>query len=852
MSSTLAQTTISPRQIETTRKGRSPSGARSVPSPSHDLGLAITRATSRIPPLWPLKNFVAVNPFLGLAPQTFEEASQTMKRVAGANMLLPRRRYRALIAEGRITQDDLRDALKLVGNSTAAPKSLSDLNEAINDDPKYIDTEFATVTETLDRVHGLETDLLMVGEVSKWCAAYWDEGQAAWTMPWRRLPFYAAWRASTSLDRTAEVMGFAGFRGALAHLPADPVATIEAVVEALGVPDDVLESYLHRALFSVRGWASYARYLGWFQELEGHDDDTVTQVLAVRLAWEYALFTLHSDTSFREAWQESIATMEGIVSKRDQDRDLLVDAILQSALEASYRRALAEALATPWETSGTPKARAPLQMAFCIDVRSEVFRRALENVAPEAETIGFAGFFGFPIEYVPIGQTHGQAHCPVLLTPNFVVPETVAGASDDEMTEILGLRLLRRRASKAWKSFKSSAVSSFVFVETAGLAFAVKLISDATGTTRTVTHPSADGLDANTVSRLAPDIKPGALGSRRTGLDDEQRIQVAENVLRAMSLTRGFARLVVFAGHGSTTVNNPHASGYDCGACGGNPGDANARVAASVLNDERVRAALRQRGIDIPDDTWFVGALHDTTTDEIRVFDRDGVPESHLEDLRGLDGWVERASSMARLERSALLNTGTRNIEEKVIARSRDWSQVRPEWGLARNAAFIAAPRARTRGVDLEGRVFLHDYDSRQDADWTVLESILTAPVVVATWINLQYYGSAVDREAFSSGNKVLHNVVGTLGVLEGNGGDLKAGLPWQSIHDGHHLVHEPLRLSVFIEAPTEQIDAVLDKHANVRQLVDNGWLHLLALGDGHDAYLRDRIDGQWLPVAQG
>lgn len=852
MNSTLAQTTIGLEQIQAKRNKIPTSAIRPAPSPSHDVGLAISRATSRIPPLWPLKNFVAVNPFLGLSQQPFEEACQTMKRVTGARMLLPREHYRALIAEHRITPDDLREALELVRNMGSAPKSLPDLIEALDADPNYTDAGFATVTEVLDCVHGLETELLTVGEISKWCAAYWDEGEAAWTMPWRRLPLYAAWRASAAFDRTAEVMGFAGFREALATLPEDPIATIEAVVEALGLPEDVLEGYLHRALFSIRGWASYARYLGWFQELEGHDDDTMRQVLAVRLAWDYALFTLHRDTSFRDRWDESIATMQGVVSRPDQDSDLLVDAILQSALEVSYRRALAQTLEGHPTTSRSPMARPPVQMAFCIDVRSEVFRRALEEVAPEAQTIGFAGFFGFPIEYVPIGQTRGQAHCPVLLTPKFVVPETVAGANDDETMEILGLRLLRRRASQAWKSFKSSAVSSFVFVETAGLAFAAKLISDTTGATRTVTHPSADGLDAKTVSRLAPDIEPGVLAGRNTGLNDEQRITVAENALRAMSLTENFARLVVFAGHGSTTVNNPHASGYDCGACGGNPGDANARVAASVLNDEQVRAALRHRGIDIPDDTWFVGALHDTTTDEIRFFDRDRIPESHLGDLQSLDAWVDRASSIARLERSALLNVGSGNVEEEVIARSRDWSQVRPEWGLARNAAFIAAPRARTRGIDLEGRVFLHDYDSRLDSDWTVLESILTAPVVVATWINLQYYGSAVDREAFSSGNKVLHNVVGTLGVLEGNGGDLRVGLPWQSIHDGHRLVHEPLRLSVFIEAPTERIDAVLQKHANVRELVDNGWLHLVALGEGREVKLRDAIDGRWRPVLQG
>jgi uncharacterized protein YbcC (UPF0753/DUF2309 family) len=304
-------------------------------------------------------------------------------------------------------------------------------------------------------------------------------------------------------------------------------------------------------------------------------------------------------------------------------------------------------------------------------------------------------------------------------------------------------------------------------------------------------------------------------------------------VLRAMSTTENFAPLVMLAGHGSTTANNPHASGLDCGACGGHTGEANARVAAGILNDPAVRLGLVEKGIVIPADTWFLGCLHDTTTDEVRIYDEAVMPASFGPAVAALKAGLARASSIARLERSALLGlAGETGIDAKVIRRSRDWSQVRPEWGLAGNAAFIAGPRHHTEGLDLGGRSFLHSYDWRADKGFGVLTLIMTAPMVVASWINLQYYGSTVNNKAFGSGNKVLHNVVGTLGVLEGNAGDLKVGLPWQSVHDGRRFIHEPLRLNVFIDAPEAAMNDIIAAQPSVRDLVDNGWVHLFSLGN--------------------
>jgi uncharacterized protein YbcC (UPF0753/DUF2309 family) len=262
-----------------------------------------------------------------------------------------------------------------------------------------------------------------------------------------------------------------------------------------------------------------------------------------------------------------------------------------------------------------------------------------------------------------------------------------------------------------------------------------------------------------------------------------------------------------------------------------------------------VRALLAAKGIAIPADTVFVAGMHNTATDDVVLFDLEKVPASHASDITSLRTALAAAGIGARKERAGSIGLGdipANQLEAAVRARVRDISQVRPEWGLANNAALVAAPRSRTAALKLDGRVFLHDYDAAADTDNTVLTLILCAPVVVASWINLQYYASRVDPVRYGGGNKILHNVVGGLGVHEGNGGDLKVGLPLQSIHDGDKFVHEPRRLTVFIDVARDRIDAVLAAQPGVRRLFDHGWIHLVALAD--DQAFRYTPDG-WRKV---
>ncbi|WEN15701.1 DUF2309 domain-containing protein [Rhodanobacter sp. AS-Z3] len=804
---------------------------------------AAERAGRRLAPLWPLKHFVAVNPFLGLTDHTFVDAARVMGQAAGAQMTMPRAFYLDAIAEGRISERDIAEALQRADGTTTSLYDLAAFRRELRSVPTPVPEAHPTVADAASRATGYDWAELASERISLWAASHFDEGQAPWLSPSRHLGPYAAWRQDALLDRTPQVMGLAGFCRSVQALPETAEAMISVGVARLQISESGLTAYFHRLLMSVSGWAGYARYRVWQSELRQRSDNTLLELLAVRLAWDVAILdALRGDDAVVSAWQQARRQYDVTPTV---DRGLALDHLLQSAYEIAWQRGFIATLG---------QARAPIttqrkavQAAFCIDVRSEVFRRALESASPDVDTIGFAGFFGMPIEFVPLGRTHGGAQCPVLLAPTITVREQVKAASPQQTTDIVALRQLRLRGAAAWRWFKLAAVSSFAYVEAMGWIYAGKLLTDSFGFTRPVPPPKTDGLDADVAARRVPGIEPEFLGSVATGLALDTRVKLAEGALKAMSLRADFARLVLFAGHGASSINNPHASGLDCGACGGHSGEANARVAAAVLNDPRVRRELGRRGITIPADTWFIGALHNTTTDQLTIFDQDQLPATHADDLARLQSWLAAAGERARLERAGSLNLRRgQSIDDQIMARSADWSQVRPEWGLAGCAAYIVAPRQRTAGLDLAGRAFLNSYDWQQDEGFAVLESIMTAPMVVGAWINLQYYASAVDNRVFGCGNKVLHNVVGKLGVLEGTGGDLRTGLPWQSVHDGERLIHEPLRMAVFIAAPVAAINAIIAKHESVRQLVDHGWVHLFALAEASLPMQRYRGALQW------
>lgn len=763
------------------------------------VGAIVARVCRRIPPLWDLPNYVAVNPFLGFAAEPLAEAARAVGDGLGAQILPGVDYYRERWMDGAFGPADLAGAAERLGQD---PEALAAILAGWADAPTRPAGAAATFAERHDRRHGTDWDGAVIRSIARWCAFHLAAKGGSRAVAGSGL--YASWLEAARVDRSLEIAGLRGWRAWIRRLPERPGAAIAALLDRLDVPDDEREPYLYRLLGGLYGWASYLRRASW--ERGSDEPGPLAELLAIRLAADAAVAELASgsedggsDPAPPEVEEESVRVA------------------LQEALEDGLVRTLLGKLHPP--SRSTARVRPAAQAVFCIDVRSEPMRRHLEAQSSAIETRGFAGFFGVALDWHADGR--GSARCPVLLKPAVRVR-----APGEEPSLPAG----------AVKYLQTAPGAAFTFVETLGPAYALGLVGDALAALPTRRHS-----EGTAAFGLEPD-------GHGCGIPLEDRLDLAAGILKNLGLRDSFRRIVLLCGHGGRSANNPHAAGLDCGACGGHGGAINARVAAAVLNDPAIRAALPARGWAVPEDTVFVAGVHDTSVDEVTLFDAERIPASHQADLDRLRRWLARAGERVRRERAGALGLADRpaNLLDRLLRRrARDWSEVRPEWGLARNAAFIAARRQRTRGVDLEGRTFLHEYDWTTDPDNSVLTLILSAPMVVASWINLQYFASTVDNRVFGCGTKTLHNRVGTLGVVLGNGGDLRTGLAAQSVHapDGSWY-HEPVRLQVVVEAPRERIDLVLRAQRGVRDLVANGWVRLFALdpeGTGTSRYVPGR-----------
>lgn len=813
------------------------SGAAVATSPAVVRARALA-ATDALPPTFPISTFVAANPLHGLEHHPFEEAAAIAAAASGSRSFLSERDYRELYASGRITGGDLHRAVRRRGQRSITAGSMLDepLDADVAADPGR---SVRTLSEQSDHRDGGDLADRIDAVLSTWCAAVLDEGQADWALPHRELGLYGAWRRLAPMDPgLRRLVGRAG-RGRVAELPEQAAEALSVLVAAIGIPGHLVTDYFRASLRRLPGWAAALSRTG------GHD--AVVGFLAIRLALEHLArpeLDLDPDQLRAAPGADAVAQVERL-------------AVWQEALELGYRDHLLTLLrATPADPVGESGRPVEATVVSCIDVRSEGLRRHLEGTGAYA-TVGFAGFFGLPVR---VAALDGEAvpSCPVIVEPR----ATVVEVADAEPGVTLRREDRHGATEAAWDArhdAKTAPAAPFAFAEAAGW------VLGPLAALNTFAPRAAQRLRRSMSRRAEPpiptrmDVGPEAAdmtAADSIGLLPDEQVLVAHGALTTMGMTSDFAPLVVFCGHRSATTNNPFAASLDCGACAGKAGGPNARALAELLNRPGVRAGLTASDIAIPDSTWFVAAEHETTTDTVHVLDRHRVPASHRERLARLEADLAVAGERLATERLAALpgagGHAPAGSSDAVRRRSGDWAEPVPEWGLAGNAAVVVGPRSLTAGVDLQRRVFLHSYDPDADPDGVALGTILTGPLVVGHWISSQYYFSSVDPVRHGAGTKPLHNVVGGIGVLEGPGGDLRVGLPLESVQFAGERVHEPLRLLAVVQAPRDRLDLLIARNAAVARLLDNGWVRLVAGSNGVDGWSERLRDGTWEPCGPG
>ncbi|MCB1307004.1 MAG: DUF2309 domain-containing protein [Leptospiraceae bacterium] len=832
------------------------SGKKMTDQSALNLTAALSECERMVPPTWPLQNSVAVNPFWYLRERTFDSVANRLSMVLHARLYMPVAYYLRLYTKGDIRATAIDCVLsELQETHAVVPTERGDFIRRSQAQDDSLRT-YLSCAEFVDPSGYWQRTISQ--EVGKYAAAYFDERQALARFPWQGGTFWEGWRAAIKRDRAMHYAGARDFHNGFKELPdCQPEQAIEWMLTRMRLwhtPGAAV--YLQRLMASVLGWATQFRFQEWQagRGIPGERSAEISEILAVRLAYDYGVYLHIRNQGADVILEKWISGFESIESENlDRDDRFLYHRIWQKALEYSTQLQLSRKLA-----SGTADStgRDTIQMVFCIDVRSELIRRHLEQTDRRIQTIGFAGFFGVPVEYQALNSGEVEHRLPVLLPPGVrahachtrahnrsASSQAANGSLNSDPDRNARQQISHRETNESFirsffRNLRKGALSSFLYVELFGLLSVENLV-------RSTMLALIRRLRGRRIPRRfddrgsAPDHKSMRSADGQI-LDAPARAERAVAILKHMGIHDCAGKLVMLVGHGSATVNNAFGSALDCGACGGHAGDINARILADTLNDPEVRTQMRARGIDISDETRFVAAIHETISDEIYILDAQRVPATHADLLRSLRASIRQATHNARRERQVVVSDV---LDRHVQRRTRNWAEIRPEWGLTGNNAFIVAPRARTRNINLNSRVFLHDYDWRRDENFATLELILTAPMVVTGWINLQYYASTVANEVYGAGDKLLHNLVNETGVVSGNGGDLRIGLPMQSLHDGRQFVHVPQRLSVFVEAPRGELERIIAGHDIVRQLIDNEWLYLLQI-DPEDLRVHRRRPG--------
>ncbi|MGF7535824.1 YbcC family protein [Bacillus mexicanus] len=838
-----------------------------------DLNVFIQSASRVIAPLWPISAFAARNPWMGLENQPFDQVMSWLKNTRDVDIYPSASMIRSARNKSEIDEEFVELGLQswLDSHSFTIPRdaaerfcraglkldplpsnllSSHELEKLVNECSglDHVENVFMQpISSYIKNQDGERLVNILDQHVIKWSKLYLDDSQAGWTMPNREEGFYRAWQHLIQYDPALLKQE----RKRLKGWPQEAHMALQESLSALEIPASEIQTYLEGHLLSLPGWAGM---MLWRSQQSNHERSLLTEYLAVRISMECALIKpylplknersekklsitpllaawIHWGGLTLEEWSQMPASERNeYVTFAYRFDEKLRRKLWLEAWEQTYTDRLSQKIISKQRRNNDKKS-ALAQLAFCIDVRSEPFRRHLEKEGP-FETIGMAGFFGLPIATCELGSKHSHASLPIIQKPQHKIKEF----ADENMLEKYNQRKQTVYSiSYTFKTMKQNVLSSLLLPELSGPWLSLQMAARSfvpRKAGRFIRHLRETWLrKPDTKLSLHYDDTEAEIP---VGFTEEEKVNYARQALKMMGITDHFAPLVVICGHGSQSTNNPYAAALDCGACGGAAGGFNARVLAALCNLSEVREALFTEGIAIPEDTVFAAAEHYTTVDELHWLYVPELSEAAQEAFQQIEAVMPKVRHHVNAERLAQLpnfQSKLKNPKAEAHRFAEDWSEIRPEWGLARNASFIIGQRELTQDCDLEGRAFLHNYDWKQDENGDLLANIIAGPGTVAQWINLQYYASTVAPHYYGSGNKATQTVTAGLGVMQGNTSDLLTGLPWQSVmKSDHEAYHSPLRLLIVIQAPREYVERLLNHDPVFLQKVKNGWVRLASI----------------------
>lgn len=793
----------------------------------------------------------------------------------------------------------------------------------------YINNETKNMTlyEIHDALFGTSEKELIEKDVIEFIARFLDQEQTTLSMTDRDLGMFHTFKLYENIDYVCDVEDF-----------------VQEALETLKVKD--VEKYFLTHILKLHGWAGYIKYRSEDKDYFAQQEhpSTLMDYMAIRLHYEVKYMQKEKINDFDKLTayikdNTPYAILKLLQAKGkltgayndlmedNQNYQEILDAYIQDeinlnslqvqlakkalptldmtliefsnfanllkkeegylwlkSLEDTYISAHVDEFTTPHTYTQKPLS----STIFCLDVRSEVMRRKVEESGPY-NTYGAGGFLGIPISFVEFDKAHALSLAPAVIKPQNIVFEIPVESHEDYNSK----KGIQKTSKKVLSDLKNNPYTPYIMVEAIGWLFGIKLFGKTffpqktnklfynmkpkkPKTTYTIDKLARDeieryvrrlhtniinevlttqydtGLNDSEIFTLwehlvfgkdlsirisqdiidklqhayhitAEDYKLQKEKLKQVGFTTDEQVMYIDNLLKMIGLNKDFPKFVIISGHVSLSDNNPFESALDCGACGGSISLPNARTLCMIANKPGIRKKLIDKGITIPEDTRFIPALHTTTTDEMTFYDTDILNAEELDVFSKMEEDFKNASLASREERTLVLPNA--NKQEDLFIKTMDWSEPRPEWGLARNMGVFAGPRDSIKHVPFNNRLFMHSYDSsidNENAD--ILTRIFDGPLVVGEWINLEHYFSTVDNKVYGAGSKVYHNVVSKIGVYNGNYSDLKIGLPTQSVIEDGKAYHEPVRLLTYMEAPLDTVAKAVENSV-AQPFILNEWI---------------------------